>query len=290
MKITNNFNLPQPIYQAVSGVWKPRFERITVSQLIQPPLQKYLTIKHWDTLEDDASNRLWALLGQGFHYVLAKYTTEKYLAELPLEANIYGIEVAGRLDLYYSETIEDYKVVSTFSFSLGEKIEWERQLNVYAFLMRHQGFNISKLRVNAILRDWMASRIHSAGYPPIPFQSVDVKVWSPEEAQKYVQERVRLFQENPQSPCSDEDRWIREGKFAVTKAGNKRALRLWDTEEEVQRFLKEYSISHPKIKLIVTKREPTYVKCDKTKAYCPVRFVCPLNTTPTEEEEDAEER
>lgn len=286
MKITNKFNLPDPIYQAVSKVWRPQADRLSVSQLIQPPLQKYLTIKHWEALEDDASSRLWALLGQGFHYVLEKNTKGEYLAEEKLKIVVYGMAVVGRPDLFYAETLEDYKVVSTFSFSMGEKVDWERQLNVYALMMRNHGFEVKKLQVNAILRDWMHSRVNTANYPPIPFQSMSIEVWSPQKAQDYVQDRVRLFQTQPQFPCSGEDRWMREGKLAVTKQGNKKALRLWDTEEEVERFIREYSAANPKVKLVVTKRDARYIKCE---SYCVVRDFCPLNITKKEEDGDEPE-
>ncbi len=286
MKITNKHNLPEPIYRAVSHVWIPQNDRLSVSQMIQPPLIKYLTMKHWDSLEDDASNRLWALLGQGFHYVLEKYTQGEYLAEEKLKIHVYGMEVRGRPDLYYSQTIEDYKVVSTFAFSLGEKIEWERQLNVYAFMMRFHGFKVSRLRVNAILRDWMAAKAFSPEYPPIPFQSMDIEVWPPDKATKYVQERVQLFQTHPQFPCSGTDQWKREGKFAVTKEGNKRALRLWDTEEQVQKYLKEYHAQYPKVKLIVTRRDSRYIRCE---SYCIARNVCPINPSRGAKKEDEDE-
>lgn len=283
MKITNNYNLPEPLYRAISSVYPPRLDRISVSQLIQPPLIRSLTMKHWNDLEEDASDRLWALLGQGIHYVLQGFTKGEMLAEERLNATVYGLEIRGRADLYLKESVEDWKVVSVWSFGLGQKIEWERQLNVYAFLFRHAGFTVKKLRVHAILRDWMRSKIGSANYPPIPFHTQEVNVWTPEEATKYVQDRVRLFQVTPQFPCNDSDKWMREGKLAVHKGDNKKALRLWDTEEEVQRFIKEYTAANPKVKLRIERRPAQYIRCE---SFCPVRKFCPINPAQNNSQEE----
>ena len=73
MEITNNHNLPLAIYQAVSGMSrKPEPHKYHVTELIQPPLIRKLKMQYWDELEEDASERLWALLGSAVHRVLEK--------------------------------------------------------------------------------------------------------------------------------------------------------------------------------------------------------------------------
>jgi len=64
MKLTNKFNLPDPIVNAVQNQgYTPGSSDITVTQLIQPPLIRQLNKKHWDDIEEDASDRVWALFG-----------------------------------------------------------------------------------------------------------------------------------------------------------------------------------------------------------------------------------
>ena len=56
-----------------------------------------------------------------------------------------------------SVNLIDYKVTSVWAVIFG-KIEWERQLNCYAWLFRQKKENIGKsvgsLKICAILRDW----------------------------------------------------------------------------------------------------------------------------------------
>jgi hypothetical protein len=294
MKITNNFNLPEPIHRAVSRVYPPVDGRISVSHLIGPPLIRHLTKLYWDELEEDASDRLWALLGQGLHYVLEQHTRGDFLAEERLQAEILGITIAGRADLYWNKTVADYKVVSAFSFLLGPHVEWERQLNTYAFLYRHIGFQVNKLQVNAILRDWVRSKaLREFNYPKIPFQQINVPVWSEEEAARYVIDRVRLHKMHPSDPCTDADRWRRETTYAVKKKGAKRALiggvksTLKEAEEFASGYCKKNKIDLSKVE--IEERPGEFTRC---KDFCVVRNFCDLNPYKnqifSEEEEEGE--
>jgi len=291
MKITNKYNLPEPIYRAISQVWPPQEGRISVSDLIAPPLILSLKKKYWDQLEEDASERLWALLGQGLHYVLQKHTDGEYLSEERLKVEVYGTTITGRPDLYYKETIEDYKVTSVFSFLLGMKVEWEQQLNVYAFMFRHYGFKVDKLQISAILRDWIKNKAwFDKDYPSIPFQTIPVEIWTPERATAYVYDRIKAHKLNAEIPCTDIDRWKRPKKFAVKKAGTKRALAggIKDTKEDAERFAEEYlkKIASRKVRLEIEERPEIFIRC---KQYCIVRTVCPINPYKGDQIEEMED-
>ena len=52
MKLTNKFNLPEPIVNAVNNTgYTPGSSDITVTQLIQPPLIRKLRIEHDDEMD-----------------------------------------------------------------------------------------------------------------------------------------------------------------------------------------------------------------------------------------------
>ena len=71
MKQHNSHNLPAPIVKVLTGgSYCPSAERVGVTQLIGPPLVKYLTIKHWDELEEDIIDRSFAMFGTAVHDVL----------------------------------------------------------------------------------------------------------------------------------------------------------------------------------------------------------------------------
>ena len=64
MKITNKHNLDESIYNTLSRVYPPVPNRYSVTDLVNPPLMRYLREKHWNELEQDASDMLWMLLGK----------------------------------------------------------------------------------------------------------------------------------------------------------------------------------------------------------------------------------
>lgn len=53
MRITNNYNLPLAIYQAIVGKERRNLkpDRFSVTDLINPPQVRKLKIKHWDGIK-----------------------------------------------------------------------------------------------------------------------------------------------------------------------------------------------------------------------------------------------
>lgn len=268
MRITNKHNLPEAIYNAVSGVYRPKEDRFSVTALIDAPQIRQLTMKHWDEIEDDASNRLWALLGSSMHYAIEKGSPADSIPEEKLTYFVNGVTVVGKADLYHNKEIHDYKITSTFSFLLGDKPQWEAQLQLNCLLFRRAGFEVESLRIYAILRDWMESKtLSDERYPVIPFQEVSFSPWTMEAQERYLLARIEAHQaENPQ--CSDEERWRRPSQWAVQKPGRKSALRVLDTEDEALRYMGTVSDTKG---LYIQERKGSYVRCTR---FCAVRDVC----------------
>jgi hypothetical protein len=275
MKITNKYNLPESIFQAVAGqVYPPRPDRFSVTDLINPPLMRQLKLQHWNSLEEDCSERLWSLLGQAIHAVLEKTVIDETLQEEKIVQEFQGVKISGRIDLYHgvTKTIEDYKVTSVYSFLLGEKIEWQQQLNIYKWLFEHTGFEVQALKIHAILRDWKATEAQKNNdYPPIPFITLNIPVWSNENIESFIIERLKAHQEG--KVCTNEERWYRGEKWAVKKSGNKTAMKVFETEEKALKFKEEYSKQYPRVQLEIEYRHGQYLRCE---LYCPVRTHCPV--------------
>jgi len=140
--------------------------------------------------------------------------------------------------------LTDWKVTSVFSFLLGDKPEWEQQLNCYAWLYRKNGFEATKLQIVAILRDFMQSRADKEpDYPQCAVMVVDIPMWSQEEAQAYIEDRVRVhqqaqfFKDNDLIHCTKQERWERPTTFAVMRGKNKKATRVFDLDIEAGHFI-----------------------------------------------------
>ncbi len=270
MKITNNYNLPEQIVKAVSmNTRKPYDNVISVTELISPVLIRHLRLIHWDEIEEDASERLWALLGQSVHYITEKHQLPESFAEERLRAETAGMTITGQSDNYNAETenVDDWKVTSVWSFLHGIKREWEEQLNCYAWLWNENGFPVKSLKIHAILRDWQKGRAHTADYYDIPFKTIDVTLWPKDQTLIFIQTRIKLHNDPPR-PCTNDERWAKEDVFAVMKEGRKSAVKLFDDFKEAFEYSqidKRYSI---------VKRPGEFTRC---KSYCPVRNFCGFN-------------
>lgn len=271
MIVTNKYNLPSSIVKAVSINFPPREDRISVTDLINAPLIRYLKMKHWDELTEDASDKLWMLLGTSMHYILEQHSPEDAFQEERLTANINGITISGKSDLYQNGVITDWKVTSVFSFLLGNKPEWEAQLNVYAWLWRENGFPVEKLLINALLRDWQKSKIFKdSNYPEIPFIEVEIPLWSMEDIEEYIIGRINLHKQIPLAECTPEERWQRPTTYAVMKKGRESAVRVYDSMLEAE--TKIDNIAKDRSSHYIDVREGKRIRCED---YCIVNKFCP---------------
>lgn len=275
MKLTNIHNLPAGIFQAVvDSIQRPQADITRVTELINPPICKQLALKYWDTIEADASEFLWSLLGSGVHAVLAKQD-DKALIEKRVTIEIHGIKLSGQIDRYEiaDESIDDYKCTSVWSYLFGLKPEWVAQLNLYKKLIESSGLAVKRLRINAVLRDWQLSKAVQADYPKIPFAMIDIPVWSADRVNAYIKTRIDIHAADIR-PCTPDERWQRNSTFAVMKEGRKSAVRVKDTREEAEVYLNTEVKAVDQKKCQVVERVGEAIKC---KSYCLVRDVCEHN-------------
>jgi len=280
MKIIKN--VPDGIYQRVlANVQKPDPNVLRVTELVNPPLIKYLTLKHWDELRPLASESLWSLLGSAIHAELAK-EADGVLIEQRITKDLFGITLSGQVDRYEIEdkTIADYKSTSIGSFSRGLKPEWEKQLNVYRFLLELEGYPVEKLKIHAILRDWQVGKAASANYPAIPFMTLNVPVWSAEKINSYIRERVAIHEAEP-LPCTMKERWQDPPCFAIMQKGRKNAVKAsYKDENGEKQFIgtkvkaESLMATIKKPNLYIEERPSVAKRC---KDYCPCRDFCTYN-------------
>lgn len=271
MKITNNYNLPPAMYQAiVGGNRQPQDNTFSITELIAPPLQGHLRRLHWAEIVEDVSDRLWALLGSATHYWLDKANSDGAGEERMHYKCLEGITITGQPDLIVDNEIHDYKVTSVWSAIDGKpKPEWIAQLNSYRWLYYvTSNKTIDKLLVYAILRDWQAGKALSGnGYPPIPFITLPCPVWSLEETENYVMGRLAEHMIAAPRPCTDEEKWLKPPTFAVMKEGRKSAVRVFESMADAEAFMVGLDRKHS-----IVERKGKYGRCEQ---YCNVNTWCP---------------
>jgi len=265
MKITNLHNLPEAVYNKVARIREPIKDRFHVTDLCNAPLMRYLREKHWDSLKEDASDRIWALLGSAVHYILEETAPSDSFAEETLEAQIGNATIVGTPDLWHRGIISDYKTTSVFSFLLGDKPEWSLQLNLYAWLYRKNGFVTDKLQIHAILRDWMKSKsLQQPDYPSIPFCTVTIPLIAIEQ---HIVNWLENYYRNPMEECTPGQKWSRPTTYAVMEKGKVRAKRVLETSEDAEIWLKENGSD----KMYIETRKGANIRCEN---YCQVSEYC----------------
>lgn len=280
MNLTNKHGLPDAIFRAVQGYDRDyenthkRRSDISATTLLNPPQAVQLNRLHFKEIEEDASDRLWALLGQAVHAILAKAETSA-LTEQRLYMEIGGWTLSGqydRLTLLPTGHLQDYKVCSVWEVIYGLKAEREQQLNVLAELCAANGHAVTSLEIVCILRDWQKAKAaeNDHEYPQAGFARIAVPLWPQLKRRAFIEARVRLHQQARNgviAQCTDEDRWYSGEQFAVMKKGRKSAVRLHEARESADKMAADLGAGHT-----VEHRRGVNKRCE---SYCRVAPFCP---------------
>ena len=276
MKITNNHKLPKSFVDfARNDKYSKGNADISVTTLIDSPRVRLMRDHFSNQRTVDAVDMIWPLFGTAVHHILeSSGASEDVILEERLFSEVDGWVLSGAVDHQKVDrsnvSITDYKVTSVWSVIYG-KIEWERQLNLYAYLVqKNKGKKVNSLQICAILRDWNSRDAkYKQDYPSAPVVLVDIPVWDEETRINYIKERISIHQEaqkmydaEGEFPfCSDDETWKRSDAWAVKKKGNKRALRVFETEELAQEFAVAHKARKNEYILEIEHREGEYVRC-----------------------------
>ena len=280
MKLTNKFNIPQTFINVLD---RPTYSKgkanLSVTQLINSPKIVALTKKFEDELEQDVSDMVWSIFGSAVHKVLEHGQDDNHIVEERLSVEIDGWKISGAIDLQIKGDnfieIRDYKTVSAWSV-MNEKIEWEQQLNLYAYLVEQvKKIPVISVGIVAIIRDW--SRRDAAnreGYPEAPVKEIPIKLWPFEQREAFIKERIHLhancefeLETNGDLPaCTPEEMWEKPTMWAVKKVGGARARSVHTTNQEALETLAKLGKAYE-----IEVRPGSRTRCE---SFCPVSNYC----------------
>jgi hypothetical protein len=284
--LTNRLGLPAALVRAVENDPYTRGDSdISATGLIAPPYQRAL--RERVEPQEDASDRIWSLLGQSTHAILERaypiaqvdddviamrefYQQHGYLRENRLYGTVDGWRLSGQFDVLEAGILKDYKVTSAWSVIGEHKREWEEQLNVLRLLAHWNGLPVEGLQIVAILRDWSRAKAKVTSekdYPKLPVALVDIPLWPLEAAEEFVRARVALHADPNPEPCSDTERWKTEDVWALMKEGRKSAVKLFAVQSEATEALDKAGKGHS-----LVLRPGEYRRCAE---YCNVSHACP---------------
>ena len=191
--------------------------------------------------------------------MMESHKGENEVAEQRLHAVLDGWNISGAIDLQRVEkdgiVLADYKTVGVWAV-MNEKIEWEQQLNIYAWLVEHvKKIPVKKLEIIAFIKDWnKRDAKNKEGYPEASIKVIDIPLWSYEVREDFIKARIGLHSDaalaseigEDYAPCTPVEMWEKPTMWAIKKAGNKRAtnvcLTLEDAEAKKEELGKGYEI------------------------------------------------
>lgn len=299
--ITNKANLPLPFYNACAHDGYVGGGDISITRLISPPRIVALRKVHEDEIVEDATERVWSLLGKTAHKVLELSAGDN--KDIVVETRLsmpFGTfvnesgepvkwTVSGQPDVYHNGILYDYKITSVWSVIFGHD-EWEKQMNLQAMLHRYRGDKVEQAFIIAIMRDHQKRKAQfERDYPPESVKKIGIPLWTQEQAIAYTKERVRIHynaqihyaktkDESVLPMCTDEERWYRGSSWPVYKQDalgkkNKKADRVYATREQAERHVVENASTLPKGKTFapLAERRGEYMRC---QSYCDVWRFC----------------
>lgn len=272
--LTNKMRLPEPIVRAISNDSYTRAGAdFSVTELLAPPQLVRLRNKHAAEIIEDASDRIWSLLGQAVHAIIERASdSADTLSEVTLITNFENTTIKGTFDhlTISSSELMDFKVTTVWKLAGGQiPEEWVQQTNIYRWMLkREKGIDVNAIAVIAILRDWSKRESdRRQDYPQAQVMRLDIPVWPYELTEAFVRSRIDLHKSEPVVPCSDADIWAKPSKWAVMKRGRQSAVKLFDSEAEAADYLRANNVPGGYIEY----RPGIATRCE---SYCPVSQFC----------------
>lgn len=280
MIITNKYNLPKTFLNICE---RPTYTKgkahISATGLLAAPRLARLKEIYDDKIVTDVSDMIWSIFGTAVHNILEQGKDENHIVEQRLHAELDGWHISGAIDLQITREdgieINDYKTVGVWSV-MNEKIEWEQQLNVYAWLVETvKKMPVTELKIIAIIRDWNRRDAQSRpGYPEAQVATIPVQIWPYEQRESFIRDRIHLHSEalfasetGEELPdCSPEDCWEKPTTYAIKKDGAMRAKSVHTSLSEAEVALEKSGKGYA-----LEVREGDRTRC---ASFCPVAQFC----------------
>lgn len=258
MKVTNKLNLPAAFVNAVSTNRHNAAGCFSATTLNKGAKEIILSDRHFDEITVDAADSVWAVWGTAVHALLESQPDNNFHEE-KFKVPVCNSFVTGQVDSYDMEhaTIFDWKTASVWKVQFADFSDWYKQGMTYAWLLKQSGLDVRHCVFVALLKDHSKSKAaKDASYPQSPVFKYEFDV-TDEELQQTEARIIAKVQEIESAykldddaiePCSAEERWADDEKWAVMKNGRKTAIKLFDNSADADAMAGEmgnaYYVEH----------------------------------------------
>ena len=159
---------------------------------------------------------------------------------------VLGRRVTGQPDLVIEDVLFDYKTKKAWSkpYHADQMGGWEKQLNIYAFLLKQYEIAITEAYIVTIYLDWnnyMAEK-NPSKYPQSEVEYIPVDIWHYEDQEQFVYSAIDSLNkceelEDDELPdCNLDDTWERT-EYKLCKVGGKRAIKKYNNKVDAYQHL-----------------------------------------------------
>lgn len=215
---------------------RKRFKyQLSTTTLARSPRQRLLFNRHSSKLTVDPLSEIWRMFGRVIHFILEHYGNKADMLEkrfgiiVPVLVRGKRIEVyvhgaSDRTVVHGDGLVQDYKVTKAESMLYGEKEDHHAQLNVLSYILKKNGFKISKLQNIFLFRNWEERNVKDGSlYPKECVITSEVPMWSDAKTLKYITDRVIVhisaekLDDYDLPDCTDKERWVLPPTYKVYK-------------------------------------------------------------------------
>lgn len=139
--------------------------------------------------------------------------------EIRMFREFRGYKIGGKVDFGANGSPEDYKTVKTWAYGDKDKLEKElMQISIYRWLYPEL-FWTGTGNIVQLFLDWVKGRTSQEGYPPLPIACNTMKLFSEEEVEKYIGDKLAALEKYKDAPeteiprCTDKELWKGEDKY-----------------------------------------------------------------------------
>ena len=275
MKVTNELGLPQAFINALNLEKHNEKGCYSATTLLKGACETILTDRHFDEIEIDVADCVWQIWGTAVHLIFERAGIEGFTEE-KFSVPVSNSKVTGRVDLYdlENETVYDWKTASTWKVQFNDFSDWDKQGLIYAWLMKQNGLKVKEIKFVALLKDHSKSKARKDfEYPqkPVVVHTVKVTEEALKKIEAFINMKVRQFEvaetlvDEKLTPCTKEERWATDDKWAIMKAGRKTALKVCDSEEEAKSLMAEKGGTEIEFRPGENKKCSDYCNC---KEFC----------------------
>ena len=276
MIVRNELGLPQAFINALNLERHNAEGEYSATTLLKSAREVMLTNRHFDEIEIDVADCVWQIWGTAVHLIFERAGIEGFTEE-KFSVPVSNSKVTGRVDLYdlENETVYDWKTASTWKVQFNDFSDWDKQGLIYAWLMKQNGLNVKEIKFVALLKDHSKSKARKDfEYPqkPVVVHTVKATDEALAEIESFIKNKVQELEkaekiaDSELTPCTNEERWATEDKWAVMKNGRKTALKVCSSKKEAQEYIANNGGDTIEFRAGESKKCADYCIC---KDFCP---------------------